>query len=117
MAPRFGQGDYIGKGWRGGAWVKDLQDLLKGGPGHPIDIPWGQRPLERGGDMPTLGHRGVQALGGKEGRSGSRELCSHVSQHVSLAHYAARRSEEHTSELQSPLIISYAVFCLKKKFF
>ena len=25
------------------------------------------------------------------------------------------RSEEHTSELQSPLIISYAVFCLKKK--
>src|SRR3546814_9714203 len=25
------------------------------------------------------------------------------------------RSEEHTSELQSPLRISYAVFCLKKK--
>src|SRR5881398_4277524 len=25
------------------------------------------------------------------------------------------RSEEHTSELQSPLNISYAVFCLKKK--
>src|SRR5881398_2569646 len=27
----------------------------------------------------------------------------------------SRRSEEHTSELQSPLNISYAVFCLKKK--
>ena len=27
------------------------------------------------------------------------------------------RSEEHTSELQSPSIISYAVFCLKKNFF
>src|SRR6184192_4938180 len=26
-----------------------------------------------------------------------------------------RRSEEHTSELQSPIDISYAVFCLKKK--
>ncbi len=26
-----------------------------------------------------------------------------------------RRSEEHTSELQSPNCISYAVFCLKKK--
>src|ERR1051325_11962396 len=26
-----------------------------------------------------------------------------------------RRSEEHTSELQSPYVISYAVFCLKKK--
>src|SRR6184192_4560326 len=25
------------------------------------------------------------------------------------------RSEEHTSELQSPIDISYAVFCLKKK--
>src|SRR5213079_3055671 len=28
---------------------------------------------------------------------------------------SARRSEEHTSELQSPVVISYAVFCLKKK--
>ena len=28
---------------------------------------------------------------------------------------AGFRSEEHTSELQSPVPISYAVFCLKKK--
>ena len=28
----------------------------------------------------------------------------------------AARSEEHTSELQSPVPCSYAVFCLKKKF-
>src|SRR5213075_3604010 len=28
---------------------------------------------------------------------------------------ASSRSEEHTSELQSRLVISYAVFCLKKK--
>src|SRR6187551_3891761 len=28
---------------------------------------------------------------------------------------ARRRSEEHTSELQSLCVISYAVFCLKKK--
>src|SRR5213594_4940843 len=28
---------------------------------------------------------------------------------------SARRSEEHTSELQSRTLISYAVFCLKKK--
>src|SRR6186997_3678542 len=27
----------------------------------------------------------------------------------------AGRSEEHTSELQSPVVISYAVFCLNKK--
>src|SRR3546814_11744546 len=31
------------------------------------------------------------------------------------AAYAWRRSEEHTSELQSLMRISYAVFCLKKK--
>src|SRR3546814_1134227 len=29
--------------------------------------------------------------------------------------FAERRSEEHTSELQSLMRISYAVFCLKKK--
>src|SRR3546814_8073094 len=37
---------------------------------------------------------------------------------VMLAQHAgtgARRSEEHTSELQSLMRISYAVFCLKKK--
>src|SRR3546814_5181668 len=32
-----------------------------------------------------------------------------------LAAPAVRRSEEHTSELQSLMRISYAVFCLKKK--
>src|SRR3546814_7923233 len=32
-----------------------------------------------------------------------------------FAHRGAERSEEHTSELQSLMRISYAVFCLKKK--
>src|SRR3546814_7117059 len=32
-----------------------------------------------------------------------------------LMQYLAARSEEHTSELQSLMRISYAVFCLKKK--
>ena len=34
---------------------------------------------------------------------------------LSHAQDAGRRSEEHTSELQSHSFISYAVFCLKKK--
>src|SRR3546814_8488118 len=34
---------------------------------------------------------------------------------VSLVAILAARSEEHTSELQSLMRISYAVFCLKKK--
>src|SRR3546814_7498676 len=33
----------------------------------------------------------------------------------SAASFCSRRSEEHTSELQSLMRISYAVFCLKKK--
>src|SRR3546814_2338990 len=41
------------------------------------------------------------------------------SQRAGEAHHARpclhRRSEEHTSELQSLMRISYAVFCLKKK--
>src|SRR3546814_4544636 len=32
-----------------------------------------------------------------------------------FAHQKSTRSEEHTSELQSLMRISYAVFCLKKK--
>src|SRR3546814_2246117 len=32
-----------------------------------------------------------------------------------IYHYLGNRSEEHTSELQSLMRISYAVFCLKKK--
>src|SRR3546814_1224517 len=35
--------------------------------------------------------------------------------HLSAARFLSRRSEEHTSELQSLMRISYAVFCSKKK--
>src|SRR3546814_10824174 len=35
--------------------------------------------------------------------------------YAGAAHELAVRSEEHTSELQSLMRISYAVFCLKKK--
>src|SRR3546814_7581739 len=34
---------------------------------------------------------------------------------LQAAGYTVHRSEEHTSELQSLMRISYAVFCLKKK--
>src|SRR3546814_10118796 len=38
-----------------------------------------------------------------------------VSDDMDLSALAERRSEEHTSELQSLMRISYAVFCMKKK--
>src|SRR3546814_3139728 len=54
----------------------------------------------------------VRFLGGALG------VASLLPQHP-RAHFAveivAKRSEEHTSELQSLMRISYAVFCLKKK--
>src|SRR3546814_3464622 len=42
----------------------------------------------------------------------SAPISNKISPHGSTAH---ERSEEHTSELQSLMRISYAVFCLKKK--
>src|SRR3546814_17973377 len=41
--------------------------------------------------------------------------CSGPAARVPIGLDAERRSEEHTSELQSLMRISYAVFCLKKK--
>src|SRR6184192_1172538 len=49
-------------------------------------------------------------------RSNFQRRCGwvRIRENSSLAR-CRRRSEEHTSELQSPIDISYAVFCLKKK--
>src|SRR3546814_6702954 len=67
----------------------------------------------RSGRRPDAGHDG-QGLGlARSVRKG------HVDQGVDLRHpaqhFPVARSEEHTSELQSLMRISYAVFCLKKK--
>src|SRR3546814_2451697 len=55
-------------------------------------------PARRHAVRPDLGSRGWSAPVHKSSASGNRT-----------------RSEEHTSELQSLMRISYAVFCLKKK--
>src|SRR3546814_2954779 len=44
-----------------------------------------------------------------------RRRCAPTGRHRRPTGSHARRSEEHTSELQSLMRISYAVFCLKKK--
>src|SRR3546814_4138650 len=76
-----------------------------------------------GGDLPLalrllLRHVGVE-LGGVGLRPASRDGahradCSADQCQCAHRRYLAR-SEEHTSELQSLMRISYAVFCLKKK--
>src|SRR3546814_6052989 len=47
--------------------------------------------------------------------SGHGTLLSHTRRKLMSRHSYCKRSEEHTSELQSLMRISYAVFCLKKK--
>src|SRR3546814_4889037 len=61
----------------------------------------------------------------REGAENRRQFCSvcerrplrwpRISSCHQGLHDPGRRSEEHTSELQSLMRISYAVFCLKKK--
>src|SRR3546814_2566451 len=60
------------------------------------------RDRARTGDCPQA-FRGVQGAGGSGGPPAPTSQSSDA------------RSEEHTSELQSLMRISYAVFCLKKK--
>src|SRR3546814_9982339 len=59
----------------------------------------------------------VDKLGSKFGhyRDGSPELVVIDYSSPNVAKNMTVRSEEHTSELQSLMRISYAVFCLKKK--
>src|SRR3546814_11348063 len=58
------------------------------------------------------GHRGRQVeSGGRRRRGGQRVRLGAEPPGIDLGD----RSEEHTSELQSLMRISYAVFCLKKK--
>src|SRR3546814_7621922 len=63
-----------------------------------------------------LGHRLPTTLARILDRDGSRAPIVNGCEFTpSLGVSSAHRSEEHTSELQSLMRISYAVFCLKKK--
>src|SRR3546814_6322569 len=65
-----------------------------------------------------LDNKGVERLGARN--IGAERLCDlnrrKIAGAVAVANLGdGKRSEEHTSELQSLMRISYAVFCLKKK--
>src|SRR3546814_4971603 len=73
--------------------------------------PWS---LQQGGSIAAACHHLLK----HETRTPSSRTAKPVPGPACLAEFVARffrRSEEHTSELQSLMRISYAVFCLKKK--
>src|SRR3546814_3738354 len=79
------------------------------GQGIEVDI-------DRRWDVTDPQHRVVIEILFDDGTVANRQLL--VDRRVHAEDRAAldlRRSEEHTSELQSLMRISYAVFCLKKK--
>src|SRR3546814_1415090 len=65
---------------------------------------------------PICAQCGVRIVGHGLEQDGEMYCCAHCAQHMGANALRDRaRSEEHTSELQSLMRISYAVFCLKKK--
>src|SRR3546814_3495960 len=99
-------------------WSSDVcsSDLARGG--HiPIPDPDHPRRFERELE-PFLALAQCRLGAGAFGRIGgldedARNLAARVADR--LIDEIEQRSEEHTSELQSLMRISYAVFCLKKK--
>src|SRR3546814_8158348 len=87
-------------------WSSDVcsSDLLCGGG------PFAFRMIRCGRRFESLPSRYLTC---REGQGAVRQVG--VGKDVDLGAADAFRSEEHTSELQSLMRISYAVFCLKKK--
>src|SRR3546814_4860666 len=101
--------------------IDGTRDYVRGRAGWAISVALVEhgRPVIGVLNAPARGEHWEAVLGGGARRNG---IALSVSAHSELAgaripsdKLAARRSEEHTSELQSPMRISYAVFCLKKQ--
>src|SRR3546814_6832229 len=75
--------------------------------------------VEGGGATPDFGSAisaALQQVNGQQAKASElSEAYERGDTHDIVSVMIERRSEEHTSELQSLMRISYAVFCLKKK--
>src|SRR3546814_1807484 len=81
--------------------LRSAAGILLPDPAFPVAPPL-ERAFLRGGDYAVLRHKGPY--------SDMRAAYDWL-----YGEWLVQRSEEHTSELQSLMRISYAVFCLKKK--
>src|SRR3546814_3928483 len=75
---------------------------------HPVGEAGIEPPASQFRFQPRQPHRGGRTGAHRQSGAGNDAI-------LDLQHQADHRSEEHTSELQSLMRISYAVFCLKKK--
>src|SRR3546814_8737545 len=83
----------------------------------PVQVRWvcSQPAARRDGHPSITAARVGKAPGGVNGGAEQGNWLRHVGCPSPPRMLPFRRSEEHTSELQSLMRISYAVFCLKKK--
>src|SRR3546814_1614032 len=83
-------------------------------PGQAAAYPGAGQRAAGGLLRPAVGGRGDATAGGEAGRRKRRTPLNDRTI-IEIDRVTRRRSEEHTSELQSLMRISYAVFCLKKQ--
>src|SRR3546814_1652065 len=96
---------------RAGRDLRRLQRREATEPGIPAALAGRrQRSLAKAIGRRDFGRRVDDDSGGRFGYRGGQPLIE-----VSMDDHGLGRSEEHTSELQSLMRISYAVFCLQKK--
>src|SRR3546814_2837177 len=90
--------------------------LRTGSPSRPGErIACGQAAMQSPQAVQAPARRPPSVQGGRSGAGSAARGPERKLRRESLGAAAIVRSEEHTSELQSLMRISYAVFCLKKK--
>src|SRR3546814_3657200 len=89
-----------GKGWE--KFTDAAVAAVAADPAPKVFILWGSHAQKKAANVPGLG-------------ADSPHLILRAPHPSPLSAHNGFRSEEHTSELQSLMRISYAVFCLKKK--
>src|SRR3546814_4743879 len=104
ILPRMVRGTAAAGGGGGGS--------VEGDEPPPPCCAWSPSPSQGGFSPPSSLLLQFPAQGGVEAVGEAAEARLHA---VDPVRHAVVRSEEHTSELQSLMRISYAVFCLKKK--
>src|SRR3546814_10050916 len=103
--------DLRGCGGRRGGRIGRRQ---RGGHGHSAALNEGERDTAGFGAPRWAAAKGLSSVTGSSATAASGSASSRCAS-ARASSRSKPRSEEHTSELQSLMRISYAVFCLKKK--